>query len=253
MSEEKREPLECNTSCWKYQRDRKLANAFGSSKDFEENKEGIQIEYYPEDSLEFAQANPKFVKKIENQLTDIVLKQSSRSFSNLSSAKRFFLMMYVFEHFKLDMCTYGGKKTQGHNFTDVYWKEGSRVPEILASEVVDLINRGIMSATAEEQRNSIFEASIEIINIPKGSSTEDIKKLLQNFSNEYYAERRGGTHAQPRSVMLHFYKLMRAQDAVTFLRNSAHQFPDFEMVSHRKQIGTNADSTPAEEQKESGG
>lgn len=52
--------------------------------------------------------------------------------------------MYVYEHFKLDMCTYGGKGA-GASVTDVYWKEGCRVPEIMASEVVTLIEKGIMS------------------------------------------------------------------------------------------------------------
>lgn len=50
-----------------------MANAFSSSKDFEENKAGIQFEYYPEDALEFAKANPKFVSKVESYLTDVVL------------------------------------------------------------------------------------------------------------------------------------------------------------------------------------
>ncbi len=48
----------------------------------------------------------------------------------------------VYEHFKLDMCTFKG--TNG-SVTDVFWKEGCRVPEILASEVIGLIEKGFMS------------------------------------------------------------------------------------------------------------
>jgi len=51
MSIEDRSPLECNADCWKKQRDSRLADAFGSSKDFEENKAGIKFEYYPEHAL----------------------------------------------------------------------------------------------------------------------------------------------------------------------------------------------------------
>jgi len=64
----------------------------------------------------------------------------------LTSGKRAFLTMYVYEHFKLDSCTYGGKIGGGKAVTDVFWKEGCRVPEILASEVIALIEKGLMSS-----------------------------------------------------------------------------------------------------------
>jgi len=73
---------------------------------------------------------------VEHYLTDVVLQRSSRSFINLTSAKRNLLTLYVFEHFKLDMCTYGGKVGEGKTVTDVFWKEGCRVPEILGTDVV---------------------------------------------------------------------------------------------------------------------
>jgi len=56
-----REPIECNSECWKHQREKKLAIAFGTSKDYEINKDSVNLEYYPEEILEFAGANPKFV------------------------------------------------------------------------------------------------------------------------------------------------------------------------------------------------
>ena len=50
MSNKERKPLECNTECWKKQRDQRLTNAFRNTKDYEENKAGIKFEYYPEDA-----------------------------------------------------------------------------------------------------------------------------------------------------------------------------------------------------------
>jgi len=66
--------------------------------------------------------------------------------TNLTAEKRNFLVMYVYDCFKLDMCTYGELKTNDMKFTDMFWKEGCKVPKILVSEVVDLINKGIMKA-----------------------------------------------------------------------------------------------------------
>lgn len=89
------------------------------------------------------------------------------------------------------MCTYGGKGANAKKVTDVFWKEGCRVPEILASEVIALIDKGLMSSNHETTRNSIFEASIVISGIPKGSGLDDVKKLLRGYVNEYYPERKG--------------------------------------------------------------
>jgi hypothetical protein len=45
------------------------------------------------------------------------------------------------------MCTFKGANG---SVTDVFWKEGCRVPEILASEVINLVSRGVMQSNAEE-------------------------------------------------------------------------------------------------------
>jgi hypothetical protein len=50
-----------------------MAAMFSSAKDFEESKESINFEYYPEEALEFAREHVKFVKKCETWLTDVVL------------------------------------------------------------------------------------------------------------------------------------------------------------------------------------
>lgn len=86
-----RDPIECNSDCWKKQREMKLAMAFGSAKDFEANKDSIKLEYYPEEVLEFAGNHPKFVSKCEKFLTDVVLEKTVRSFSGLGPQKKSFL------------------------------------------------------------------------------------------------------------------------------------------------------------------
>jgi hypothetical protein len=125
--------------------------AFGSGKDFDANKDSINLEYYPEEVLEFAGQFPKFVKKCEKQLTDVVLDKTTRSFPGLSSGKKAFLQTLVFEHFKLDMCTYGGKNQK--TVTDVFYKEGCKIPELMVSEVIQLIEKGIMSANNDDNRS----------------------------------------------------------------------------------------------------
>ncbi len=37
---------------------------------------------------------------------------------------------------------------------------------------------------------------------------------------------------------------MRAKDALTYIKNTPNQFTNVEMILHKKEIGTNADSTP---------
>lgn len=62
-----REPIECNSECWKHQRERKLAIAFGTGKSTADlaSAEGVNLEYYPEEILEYASTHPKFVVKVE--------------------------------------------------------------------------------------------------------------------------------------------------------------------------------------------
>lgn len=84
----------------------------------------------------------------------------------------------------------------------------------------------------------IFEATLKLTNIPKGSTIDDVKKFLTNFRNEMYAER----GKQQGEFYLHFYKKMRAKDAQTFMANTPSQFTGFELISHKKEIGTNQDA-----------
>jgi len=99
--------IECDARCWKKQRDEKIASAFGSAEDFNNNKGTIKFEYYPEDTIQFALENMEWAKKIESQLVYIVLNKSQKSYANLPQQRRAYLGTLVYEHFNLDMCTYG--------------------------------------------------------------------------------------------------------------------------------------------------
>ena len=182
-----RDPIECNSECWKHQRELKLALAFSSGVASASRGEGFKLEYYPEEVLEFGRDHPKFVAKCEKMLTDVVLEKEVRSFSGLTSGKKAFLQTLVFENFKLDMCTYGGRNAR--TVTDVFWREGCKVPDVLVSEVMKLIERGLVSANNEDTRDQIFEATLLISGVVKGSSMDDLKKFLAGFRNEMYSQK----------------------------------------------------------------
>jgi transcriptional repressor NF-X1 len=228
-----REPIECNSDCWKHQRELKLALAFSGTL---LKSSPLTPEYYPQELLEFARENPKFVAKCENQLTSAVLEKAVRSFTGLSSAKKQFLQTLVFEHFKLDMCTYGGRNAK--TVTDVFWREGSKIPDVLVSEVMRLIARGLLNN--EDTRDQIFEATLHITHVTKGTTIDDLKKFLVNFKNEMYSQK-GKLQGQ---FYLHFYKKPRAKDALTYIKNTPNQFTNVELISHKKEVGVNADTTP---------
>lgn len=236
---EQRDPIECNSDCWKHQREIKLALAFGNPKESSgftgEGPNSIKLEYYPEEVLEFARDNPKFVEKCEKYLTDAVLDKSVRSFTGLTSAKKSFLSTLVFEHFKLDMCTYGGKNSK--TVTDIFWKEGSQIPSILVSEVMNLITRGLISANNDDTRNQVFEATLYIFGVTKGTSIDDLKKFLSSYRNEMYTQK----GKQQGQFYIHFYKKMRAKDAYTYIKNTPNQFTNVELIMHKKEIGINPD------------
>jgi len=174
-----------------------------------------------------------WVKKVENTLTYIVMNKSTKSYNNLSTQKRNFVQLLVYEHFRLDMCVYGGG--QGlKKVTDVFWKEGCKIPEIMCSEIAELINKGIEEVRQESKMSTIFEASINIYNVPTSSGFDTLKKFLSNFKNDMYTER-GSTVG---TFHVHFYQKQRAKDALSFIQEQPNQFSNCELVMHRKE-GTN--------------
>lgn len=71
----------------------------------------------------------------------------------------------------------------------MFWRENCKIPEIMCSEIADLINKGISEVRFESDKTTIFEASIYISNVPGGHSIDDLKKFLSNFKNEMYTEK----------------------------------------------------------------
>jgi len=85
------------------------------------------------------------------------------------------------------MCTYGGsgqKKT-----TDVFYKEGAKVPEIMCSEIATMIKNGIHEVRSAADKKSIFEASLMFTNVSLSATLDTLKKFLSNFRNEMYTEK----------------------------------------------------------------
>ena len=221
--------------------------SLGTGWGIEESKAAMKGDYYPEEALDFARKNPKFMEKVESSLLSVHESHASKSFPNLTSSKRAFLTMYVYEHFKLDMCSYGGKNTtDGRSVTDVCWKQGCRVPDILASEVIALINKGIITSDHEAIKNSIFQASILISGFTKGFGTDDVKKIISTFQNEYYPMRKNNSKTE---ITLLFYERSRAMEATDVIKSSAPPF-SVELYTHLKEIGTNQNLEKGEEEKQ---
>ena len=63
-----------------------------TKEDYEENKSGVIFDYYPESMFQYSKQNLQIVKKIESDLSDIVLQKSTKSMTNLVGAKREFIM-----------------------------------------------------------------------------------------------------------------------------------------------------------------
>jgi hypothetical protein len=182
-------------------------------------------------------------KKIESHLTYIVLNKSSKSYASLPAAKRQYLSLLVYEHFLLDMCSYGhqGQKRT----TDVYWREGCKIPQIHCSEIADMINKGFDEVTHQSSKTTIFEASIHFSNVQSGYNIDDLKKFLVNFKNEIYTEKGKAIG----SFSCHFYLKQRARDALSYIQNQPSNFSNCQLIEHKKESGTLTIIEESKEQK----
>lgn len=95
----------------------------------------------------------------------------------------------------------------------MYWKEGCKIPEIMCSEIADLINKGIQEVNQQVAKATIFEASLYFTSVPQGYNIDHLKKFLVNFKNEMYTEK----GKQLGSYVVHFYSKIRARDALSFI------------------------------------
>jgi len=163
-------------------------------------------------------------------MTYIVLNKSTKHYTHLTGGKREFLTLLVHEHFKLDMCVYGqmGQK----RVTDVFWRDGCKVPEIMCSEIAEMISKGIEEVKTESNMSTIFEASILINNVTRGSSIDTLKKFLINFKSDIYTEKGSSS-----SFKVHFYSWQRAKEAHSYIQYTPNQFSNCTLVRHKKEVG----------------
>lgn len=99
-------------------------------------KATFEQEYYPDDAIQFAVKDLKFALRVEKVLSEVVLTKRTHTFQGMSPYRKAFLNTLVFEHFKLEVCSYG---TNAKNITDVYWKEGCRIPAMMVTDVATLV------------------------------------------------------------------------------------------------------------------
>eukprot|EP00345_Euplotes_harpa_P008344 CAMPEP_0168335324 /NCGR_PEP_ID=MMETSP0213-20121227/10838_1 /TAXON_ID=151035 /ORGANISM="Euplotes harpa, Strain FSP1.4" /LENGTH=336 /DNA_ID=CAMNT_0008340223 /DNA_START=2118 /DNA_END=3128 /DNA_ORIENTATION=- len=223
---EEEKAIECNTECLKNKRDAQIAKAF-SSKDEKKQKE-LRADYYPEKLIEFAKDNLKTVVRLEKVFEEIIRTKGSLSLPDLDPSVRRYVSILAKEHYYLDICSYGGRHGQ-KAITDVYYKdENSLAPATLLSEYVKLINRGIVSESAEERKGKLFESTLKITELPIGTSLDDLKRNLIGFHSEFYTEKigtRGGYY-------LHFYNKYRAEEAFKKLRLCGGGFSYIDLIDH---------------------
>lgn len=190
-------------------------------------KETFEQEYYPDDTIQFAVKDLKFALKVEKILSDIVLTKRTYTFSGISPFRKAFLNTLVFEHFKLDVCAYG---KNAKNITDVFWKDGCRIPTMMVTEIASLVQKGVLSDT-ETHSTNIFKATVTVFNLQRSDTINDIKTFLADFKQQFYSER-GQRDGQ---VNLHFFNEDEAKDVFTYFKNSNSNFANVELRTHSKE------------------
>jgi hypothetical protein len=94
----------------------------------------------------------------------------------------------------------------------VFYKEGAKIPEIHCTEIANLISKGIGEITDVTKVATIFQATLVITNFPINATLDQLKKLLINFRDEIYTERKAKNQ-----FLVHFYELQTAKSALSFL------------------------------------
>jgi len=59
----------------------------------------------------------------------------------------------------------------------------------MCSEIAGMISKGIEEVKTESDMSSIFEASLNISNVTRGNTIDQLKKFLSNFKSEMYTEK----------------------------------------------------------------
>jgi hypothetical protein len=224
--------VECNAEWKKNKRDSQIAKAF-KKKDYSKIKE-LKVDFYPEKLIEFAKENSKLVIKIENILDDIIRKKEDSSLPSLDHSSKYYIGIYIKEHYGWEWCTYGGG-SKGKTVTDIYYKEGkSHIPSTLLSDYVRMIKKGIISSDADERKDKLFESTLKVYELPVGANLDDIKRHLIGFHSEFYTEK----IPKKEGYYLHFYNMYRAEEAYKKLRNCGGGYSFVDLVHHVDIEGT---------------
>ena len=181
--------------------------------------------------IEFAKENMKFVLRIEKILEAVVKEKTYKTLPDIDPGKKGFVSTLMNENYALEWQTYGGGKTSLKQSTDVHYKEGeSRIPETLLSDVVKLIQRGILGEPGE-QKKMLFEATLHVYDVPRGCTLDDLRRSIVGFQSEVYAEKAAN---KPGSFYLHFYNFYRAKECYKKLKYTPGQFTAVDLISHKK-------------------
>ncbi len=111
-------------------------------------------------------------------------KEDGVSLPEMQGEKKLWICKLVKDHYYLKFTSYGNSMKR---VIDVYYTEDSRIPELLLSEYVRLISKGILSSSSKERKNP-FMASMYIYNVSREHSLDELKELIPDFKHMYYPE-----------------------------------------------------------------
>ena len=170
---ENTEQIECNKECKKNERTAKIAEAFKKGDDATTKE--LRADYYPDDLIEWAIDNLKFVKMVEKAMAKTIRDKEPQTLPEQGNWDRRMTGILIREHYLLDWNTYGLIKSK-KRVTDIYYRDGeSQVPTTTLSQYVELIKKGVLSNDQEERKQKLFEASLRVMKMAKGFSGEDLK------------------------------------------------------------------------------
>lgn len=111
----------------------------------------------------------------------------------------------------------------------MFYKEGAKIPGIHCTEIANLISKGIGEISDVTKVNTIFQATLIISNFPVNATLDLLKKLLINFKDEMYTEKKAKNQ-----FLVHFYELQTAKSALSYLQNSPNEFSNVFLQVHNK-------------------
>lgn len=179
--------------------------------------------------ISWASKNASFVQKIESVLNSIVYsKGDGVSMPEMQGEKKLWICKLVKDHYYLKYTSYGNSLKR---VIDVYYTDDSRIPEVLLSEYVRLIQKGVLSSSTKERKNP-FNASLYIYNVSREHSLDELKDLINDFKHLYYPEY--DNKSANKAFYLHFYSLECAQLCMRKLKATPNPFTSIKFIDNQK-------------------